>query len=76
MDDREKEHKRKKRDAILAGAVVLLFLAGAAAFLTVAWPVSAFHLAVIVIVMVCLLFVLWSRLREIDRGEEDEAMKY
>ena len=75
--------KLRRRAAILAASVVFLFLAAMAALFVWAAQEDPIPLPVLLLlvgfftaVMAGVLLALRERLREIEKGEEDEAFKY
>lgn len=84
VDIKRKDKKLRKRGA-LTGA--LLFIAFIAMFMALiiwayltdpSFPLTAFviFLAVPALIIICLLYALWERFKEIEGGEFDEAAKY
>ena len=76
-------HMKKKMGALIGGAAVIIFmLAWIGLFLWVGSkeqiPAGIFILftAIPVIVIVCVIVAIRSRIKEIEGGEEDEAAKY
>ena len=76
-------HMKKKMGAVIGGAVVIIFMLAAISFYL--WAnsqdslpvgITAIFIAVPVIIIICIIAALRSRIKEIEGGEEDEAAKY
>ena len=83
MDIEKKDIRKKKIGPIIAAAVCSLFMLGIVGVLIWAYtmePIPLGFMALILLpmaaVIVGILIALGQRLREIDRGEEDEARQY
>lgn len=78
-----KDRRRKKTGPIAAAAVWVAFFAAILALFCwgytvepIPWPVIALIAVPLLAVIVGVLLALRERLKEIDRGEEDETLKY
>ena len=82
--DIEKEDQRKRKYGAVIGAMIMIILMGfmIALFLwgntvdPIPTGIFLFFLAIPVIVIVCIVVALCQRFREIEGGEEHEAVKY
>ena len=76
-------HMKKKMGALIGGAAVIIFMLAWIGFFLWAGskeqiPAGIFILfiAIPVVVIVCVIVAIRSRIKEIEGGEEDEAAKY
>ena len=76
-------HMKKKMGALIGGAAVIIFMLALTGFFLWAGskeqiPAGIFILfiAIPVVVIVCVIVAIRSRIKEIEGGEEDEAAKY
>lgn len=84
MDVKKEDiHRKKKAGALVGGIGMLLFMTGLIVLMVWAkiadnmpWGVFFTAVGVFVAIMVAIGVALFSRLKEIDGGEEDEALKY
>lgn len=83
MNVREKDKRERKKGAFIGAGLFVLLMAGCLA--TTIWGViaapipiipSVILLALPTLMIICTLFVLWERFKEIEGGEMDEASKY
>lgn len=83
MNVREKDKQERKRGAFIGAGLFILLMTGCLA--TTIWGIviisipaipSAILLAIPTILIICTLFVLRERFKEIEGGEIDEASKY
>ena len=77
------DRRKKKTGPVLAAVVCVTFFAAILALFVwaemvdpIPWPVIALISVPLLAVIVGILLALRERLKEIDRGEEDEAVKY
>ncbi|MCM1057342.1 MAG: MerR family transcriptional regulator [Firmicutes bacterium] len=83
MNVREKDRRERKRGAFIGAGLFILLMSGCLAstiwgIIATAMPVipAVILTAIPTVLIVCTLFVLWERFREIEGGEMDEASKY
>lgn len=83
MNVREKDKRERKKGAFIGAGLFILLMSGCLA--STIWGIVVTSMPVIpaviltaipTVLIICTLFVLWERFREIEGGEMDEASKY